>query len=1121
MAEPRVWADGLAGTGIGADIWNERTVLFTDWSGGRLVAVTVELGELTPWGDGYSEPESVSVVGDDALITERTGALLRQDLNTPGRASAQVVATGLGAPHQVVRTGDGAAALVADHAGGRVVRVDLATGATSDELTGLGQPVGLAVGADGALFVTEQATGSLTRHDPDGTTTVVVGGLVSPFLLSWADAERTQLLVTERAPVHRVGIVDVTEAAPSVGRLVGRGIVQPSQAIVLGDLLVVTGAGRLLALDASGGLRPGVHVTALPGPIWPGSWADVEIDTGVTGWTRAELVLETDPVGPLTVDEHPNADLDARRPSLRLLARSTLGPVDLVVKDAATMTEVGRGHLEVGFDAGSPLDGPPLWVETPARPPVLYTLEAVKGVDDAGAKSPKDGAGKATSKWRVLAALVDTKDARWSATVTPTAPAPTIATAQSTWRDVLVGANSVNTFYQEMSGNRLSIELVTGSVQGPVQLDGTWADWFTMPTGTNQWFVKDDVVQRVASALQSVTDWTQVDAVFLIVRSPDGTRYIWPRAQQRAYKVNAKNGAGKDVQVSVAKVGMPHDQTTAANLGFTNVEVSSHELGHTFGLDDLYMDASYTADMQARALGTRELMGNESALPHLTARHKLLLGFLDTGHVRSFTYGAAEDATFDLTAISDGLPPAGSFAAVELKVAPRLSWFFEYRVPRPGRIGDTGAAFTGGKVMGYDATRYELPPISADKRRPIILLLDDGDGEGAVLAAGNDYEHLDVNGQALSQFRLEVLSMNGTTARVRVKVGAVSAPDPSIVTNNGEEGDYKSPDIEIRNELSDADKAWLNRPVIVSDPSIKPNRVVAKVHNLGGLDAPNVTVRFKVLPFNTDDKDSERWNDLGNPVTHEVKAGQTVEFETQWSPDHDGHFCVQARIDRYTRVPGAAADEPDVDNNLAQSNYFKIESKPSSPATREVSFIEVHNPYPYAASALVDVAQDTDAYRTFVDHQWVHLEPGQTRLVRMEVESLATSIWDAIERHYPEGRSWLRTWFPATGCVPRTGSGVTLAAVTAVATSLRVVERAPGVLLVQVTSPAGGPPPSTGTVLLQLDSDDGRHEVVAAPVEANGYAQVRFDPATGRGVLHYSGTPGYASAAGVEVELER
>lgn len=41
------------------------------------------------------------------------------------------------------------------------------------------------------------------------------------------------------------------------------------------------------------------------------------------------------------------------------------------------------------------------------------------------------------------------------------------------------------------------------------------------------------------------------------------------------------------------------------------------------------------------------------------------------------------------------------------------------------------------------------------------------------------------------------------------------------------------------------------------------------------------------------------------------------------------------------------------------------------------------------------------------------------------------------------------------------------------------------------------------------------------PVEANGLAQLRYDPVAGRGVLHYSGSKGYAAAAGVEIGLER
>jgi len=241
--------------------------------------------------------------------------------------------------------------------------------------------------------------------------------------------------------------------------------------------------------------------------------------------------------------------------------------------------------------------------------------------------------------------------------------------------------------------------------------------------------------------------------------------------------------------VVLAKLGMPHDQLTAPGLGFTNVEVTSHELGHTLGLDDIYMDTSYSAEMQARDLGGHELMGNEQNLPHIAARHKLLLGFLDPGHVRSFVVGLEDDVTFELAPLAAGLPPAGRVSAVELKVTPKLSWFFELRQPVPGKLGDGTAFGAGGQVMGYDATSYKNPPVVADKRRPIILLLDDGDGEGSLLVGGQDYEKLDTSHlDAIQTFRLEVLSITAGVAKVRVKTGKVAQPDPLLHDNNGEAG---------------------------------------------------------------------------------------------------------------------------------------------------------------------------------------------------------------------------------------------------------------------------------------------------------------------------------------------
>ncbi|WP_375424821.1 hypothetical protein [uncultured Friedmanniella sp.] len=1067
-------------------------------------------------GRRVDEPEGIAVDGDTAFITERTGALLRQDLLTPGRVDAVELATGLGALHQLVLPGDGTA-VVADHDGGRLVRVNLDSGAVDVVASGLGQPVGLAVDADGAFFVTEQGSGVVSKIDSAGTRNVVVGGLVGPFFLGWADPERTWLLTTERAPAQRVGLLDLTAPIPAVQRLLGRSISQPSAAIMVGNRLVVSGQNRLVSLDASKGLRPGVAVGVPTTPIWPGGWSDVLIDTGVSGYTRAELKVAVEPAGVASISEHPGEGFDPVRPTIRLLAGGAAGAAEVVVRDAGPgNVELGRAPVVVGFDVTSPLDGPPVWVGDRTSTPVLRTLALVRGVDDAGSLVPNDSAGAVLARWRVLAVLVDTGDAVWPTAVGPGNPAPTVADAKSTWATVLTGASGVDAFYREQSGGRLGLQLVGGAVQGPVSLGQTWSDWFTM--GNSQWIAKDDVMNRVIGALQGTgLDWLQVDAVFMIVRSAGGGQLVWPRANGKTGPYKVKTLAGDDADVLLGKVSMPHDQLTAPSLGFTNVEVSSHELGHTVGLNDLYMNGpGFTAEMKARDLTTHELMANEAGLPHLSARHKLLLGFLDPAHVKVFDYDFDDDQTFDLAPLSAGLPGGGRFAAVELKVSPKISWFFEFRAPVPGVLGDQ-TAFAAGQVMGYDAWTYKAPPVVANARTPIILLLDDGDGEGPLIVTAQDYDVLDTHDpNNLSQFRLEVVSIAGGVARVHVTVKPVAQPDPAIRNNNGEAGDWKSPDIEVRNEVSDVDPAFLNRPIVNI-----VNRVVAKVTNIGGLPAPNVSVRFKVKPFNTDDPDSEGWEELGPKITHDIAAGGVTEFEADWTPPGDRHYCVQARVDRYTRISGAAADEPDVDNNLAQSNYFEIASKPSSPATREISIVDVSNPYDHPVSAAVEVQQDSDLYRTYVDHRWLHLEPGQTRSVRMEVESTATSIWEAIERHRPDGRSWLRAWLdhPALGDTPRSGSGVTVVASTAVATAVRIVERNPDDVLVQVTSPAGGPPPEAGSVVVQAHFDDDTTDVGSAPVGPSGIARLPIRPAQGDAVLRYSGSPGYAPSPATEVRL--
>lgn len=1122
--EPQVWGAGRIDTAIGLSLWGG-TVMVADWSAGTLSAVDGRTGEVTDWGDGYQSPEGIAVRGDEIYLAEQGGVLLRQSLLSPGRVHATVLASGLGAPHAVVLADDGTTVWVTDRAGGRVVAIDDETGVTKTVLDGLAQPVGLAVDGDGTFWITEQGTGTLTRHPAAGPPSVVLTGLVGPFLIRWTTADRTALLVTERAPAHRVGVVDITAPVPELRRLVGRGVRQPSDALLLGETLVVAGDGGLLALDASAGLTGTVTIQAPAGPLWPGSWCDVPIDTGVTGWTRTELEITVEATGPtveagsLTIDPHPSADADPTRPTVRLLAGAGVGPARLVVRDKDTGSELAAADLSVGFADEVQIDGPPLWIDSITRPPVLHTLGGSwpMGVGDDSALRPRDPANQPLPNWRVAAVLVDTTDAVWPTTLGPGVVGPTGAQARTAWGATLTGAGGVDDFYREMSGGQMGIELVTGAVLGPVGLGKKWTDLFVM-NGINQWETKSqEVLERVVGTLQKTPglDWTQVDAVMLIVRSAPGGQFLWPRAEDKRYTLDVLDPGDKSVKITVAKLGMPHDMSVQPGLiGLADGPTVAHELGHTLGLDDLYMrddDPTYTSDMKARRMRERELMDAERDRPHLSARHKLLLGFLDPAHVRTFAVDLAEDVPIDLVPLSAGLPGANRFAAIEVRLVPGFSWFFEFRQSVPGTLGD-GFAGTG-RVIGYDALRYKEPPIVPDKRRPIVLLLDDGDGEGVDLTLNEDWESVEGTVGGLKRFRIEVQSITPGLARVRVRTGVVPLPDPSIQDNRREDTDFKSPDIEIRNELSGPGKKWFNKPLLD-----QPNTIVAKVRNTGGIDAPDVEVTIRTLPFNTDDPASQRWQQLGEPVTHTVPVGGPVDFTRDWVPPTDAHTCVQATITPYYGVPGAPGNEATPFNNIATSNYFEIYSKPSSPATREAAVIEVHNPYDRPVSATVDIAQDSGSYRSFVDYRWLHLEPGQVRTVRLEIQSLATSIWDAVESHWPDGRTWLRTWLPGDGCRQVTGAGVGVLTRTAVATRLRAFERGE-TFTVQVTSPAGAPPPEDGDVALLVEYDDGTRETVIAPVGAGGYAQLAVGPAPGRALAYYSGADGYAPVDAVPVDL--
>jgi hypothetical protein len=127
---------------------------------------------------------------------------------------------------------------------------------------------------------------------------------------------------------------------------------------------------------------------------------------------------------------------------------------------------------------------------------------------------------------------------------------------------------------------------------------------------------------------------------------------------------------------------------------------------------------------------------------------------------------------------------------------------------------------------------------------------------------------------------------------------------------------------------------------------------------------------------------------IGSMVS-DIAAGATEEFTATWVPPSEGHYCVIVRIPLY-QTPATPPATPVVEmtelNNVAQSNYDRFISASSSPPSREVTFVEVGNPYPVPTRVFLDPGQSNPLYRTYLEHTWLLLEPGETRKVMMMFE---------------------------------------------------------------------------------------------------------------------------------------
>ena len=647
-----------------------------------------------------------------------------------------------------------------------------------------------------------------------------------------------------------------------------------------------------------------------------------------------------------------------KRPHLMLLVGAHPGRFTLEARQATTGLLLGSASFEVNALWRDDNAGPSFWFTGDTAPP--YAAGAAWGGGPAGPQNVN--VMPATGTRRIAIILVDSTDQRY------TTDAATLQGHRDRWiNEVFNGAvdggvtRSVRLLFQEMSLNRFDI---SAQVFGPFNLPGAFSNYLNddgAPLGGYD--------QAAITAADGAVDFTQFDTVAMVMQQVDGppVRRAWPYAWGGTYTTAEGNR-------SLAIISMPNEWGVAGDREI--YDTFSHELGHNLGLGD-----QYSPTVAGRNPGSWELMHWDDPLPHLSVAHKAMLGWVDAAWIRSFDFRALAgnvDTNVTLHAIEAGAPPMGRSSAVEVRIADGWNYYFEFRRGQAAQIGDR-ALPEDGVVLGTDVIS---PPYIAPFARPAILLLPpDSTPHGEALSAGEDYRETDYTDPTFpSDFRVDVQAIHADRAELRIRYGVIGKPDPSIRPwPASPDRPWQSPDIEVRNARNAMDASWFNVPWVGNN-----NQVVAKVRNGGQLDAPQVRVNFYVKNYNVGGTPEAF---IGTDV-RDVAANTTVEFTANWVPPSDGHYCVVVRIPLY-QTPATPPATPVVEltefNNVAQSNYDRFISATSTPS-REWTEIEVGNPYPVRARVFLRPGHTNPAYRTYLAHRWLMLDPGETRKVAMMFE---------------------------------------------------------------------------------------------------------------------------------------
>lgn len=719
-------------------------------------------------------------------------------------------------------------------------------------------------------------------------------------------------------------------------------------------------------------------------PMYLNSWVriPVKIPVGFVDFDDLRFLVDPPTTG-CQVSRSRDDTFDPSAPDVILIAGGLVGDYRLRALDRATGDEVMTGDFSV-TDVWAGRHGPPICVT--GRP-----------------DNQQDVVFAATGVRPVAVVILETSD------FTALSTAAAAQLRQKLQRELFGGVTptgefleSTNAYFSEISLGRFELE--NAGVVGPVRLSKKWLDYgpedpdrgFNFWNGLREFSIAGaaEILRQneelAAAGRDPLVDLTTVQSILFIMRSlpPTGTEERgptqWPWASGAGYPLPdfqvGTDGTGMPITRRIEVVAMPDDWEEIDSTGWGRKfrHTMAHELGHNLGLADQY-GSTLPTGMADRDVEEYSLMSKDLSFPQLTSEERLALGWADPSMIVDVGSGPVDRAV-TLRAASLGEPGAGQFLAARVTKSSTVSYLFEYRAKRDGRISDQRHPVEEA-VFGLESTANM---VGTANRPRVMRLRNDRDGDRGVFVTGGDYLEEDtINPEFPVDLRVDVLDAADNTARVRIRFGD-RKPDPAITPFSRETG-WKSPDLEVVNDRSTTDPVWRDTPW-----NDHPNWILARVRNDGDLDAREVKVEFYVKDLTLSADAPEQllgWDTRTVPSGHSTTFKSPTSFRPTATPFFSEHYCVGARILPYS-VPGQPAlVESDPGNNWAQSNHARFMSGIFSPASRERVALTVHGT-DRRCRHHIRVEQSSPVARTYLDHAWISVEPGETRKVEALTEFL-------------------------------------------------------------------------------------------------------------------------------------